>query len=65
VPDECHSVTIFKTVAYPGILLGEGVGVQQIKLRTEDRQNGDVGEVALQSGVLEIAAIWYKKFHFI
>ena len=28
-------------VAYPGILLGGGV--QQIQLRTEDRENGDMG----------------------
>ena len=27
-------------VAYPGILFG---GVQQIQLRTEDRENGDLG----------------------
>jgi hypothetical protein len=32
-------------VAYPGILFGGG-GVQQIQLRTEDRQNGDLGAVA-------------------
>ena len=32
-------------VAYPGILFGRG-GVQQIQLRTEDRENGDVGAVA-------------------
>jgi len=30
-------------VAYPGILFG---GVQQIQLRTEDRENGDLGAVA-------------------
>jgi len=30
-------------VAYPGILFG---GVQQIKLKTEDRENGDLGAVA-------------------
>jgi len=40
------------TVAYPGILFGGG---QQIQLRTEDRENGDLGA----------AVIWYKKFHFI
>jgi hypothetical protein len=34
-------------------------------LRTEDRKNGDLGAVALYSGVLEAAAIFYKKFHFI
>ena len=28
-------------VTYPGILLGGGV--QQIQLRTEDRENGDLG----------------------
>jgi hypothetical protein len=32
-------------VAYPGILFG-GEGVQQIQLRTEDRENGDLGAVA-------------------
>jgi hypothetical protein len=32
-------------VAYPGILFGGG-GVQQIQLRTEDRENGDLGAVA-------------------
>jgi hypothetical protein len=31
------------TVAYPGILFG---GVQQIELRTEGRENGDLGAVA-------------------
>ena len=31
-------------VAYPGILFGGGV--HQIQLRTEDRENGDVGVVA-------------------
>ena len=31
-------------MAYPGILF-EG-GVQQIQLRTEDRENGDLGVVA-------------------
>ena len=40
-------------------------GVQQIQLRTEDRENGDLGAVNPQSGVLEAAVIWYKKFHFI
>jgi len=50
-------------VAYPGILFGGGV--QQIPLRTEDRENRDLGAVAPKSGVLEAAVIWYKKFHFI
>jgi len=31
----------------------------------QDRENGDLGAVASQSGVLEAAVIWYKKFHFI
>ena len=30
-------------MAYPGILFREGGGVQQIQLRTEDRENGDLG----------------------
>jgi len=33
-------------VSYPGILFGEGEGVQQIQLRIEDTQNGDLGGVA-------------------
>ena len=51
-------------VAYPGILFG-GEEVQQIQLRAEDRENGDLGSVAPYSGVLEAAEVWYKKFHFI
>jgi hypothetical protein len=35
---------LLATVAYPGIFLGGGV--QQIHLRTEDRENGDLGAVA-------------------
>jgi hypothetical protein len=31
-------------------------GVQQIQLRTENREKGDLGAAAV---------IWYKKFHFI
>jgi len=50
-------------VAHPGILFGGGV--QPIQLRSEDRENGDLGAVAPYSGVLEAAVIWYKKFHFI
>ena len=42
-----------------------GGGVQQIQLRTEDRENGDLGTVAPYSGVLEAAVILYKKFNFI
>ena len=33
-------------MAYPVILFGWGVGFQQIQLRTEDRENGDLGAVA-------------------
>jgi len=33
------------SVPYPGILFGGG-GVQQIQLRTEDREYGDLGAVA-------------------
>ena len=35
---------VCRAVAYPGILFGGGV--QQIQLRTEDRENGDLGAVA-------------------
>ena len=35
--------SILKPVAYPGIFFGGGV--QQIQLRTEDRENGDLGVV--------------------
>jgi hypothetical protein len=52
-------------VAYSGIFSGGGGGVQQNQLRTEDKENGDIGAVAPYSGVLEAAVIWYKKFHFI
>ena len=31
----------------------------------EDREKGDLGAAAPQSGVLEAAVIWYKKFNFI
>ena len=47
-------------MAYPGILFGGGV--QQIQLRTEDRENGDLGGGSPKSGVLETAVIWYKNF---
>jgi len=33
-------IHLHTAVAYPGILFG---GVQQIQLRTEDRENGDLG----------------------
>jgi len=42
-----------------------GGGVQYIKLRTDDRENGDLGVVAPYSEAQEAAVIWYKKFHFI
>jgi len=48
-------------MAYPGILFR---GFQQIQLRTEGIEKGDLGVVAPSSGVLEAAVIWYKKFHF-
>jgi hypothetical protein len=34
------------SVAYPGIFFGGGGAVQQIQLRTEGRENGDLGAVA-------------------
>ena len=43
-------------VAYPGILFGGGF--QQIQLRTEEGENGDLGAVAPYSGVLEAAVIF-------
>ena len=58
-----HDNEQVNTVAYQGI--SSGGGVQQIQLRAEDRENGELGAVAPQSGVLEAAVIWYKKFHFI
>ena len=65
-PSTADEDTLLLAVAYPEIFFGgEGGGVQQIQLRTEDRQNGDLGAVAPSSGVLEAAVIWYKKFHFI
>jgi len=62
--ETCQGSWFKASVVYPGILFG-GRGVQQIQLRTEDRENGDLGAVAPYSGVLEAAVIWYKKFHFI
>ena len=40
-----QTAVLLSTVAYPGILFGRGGG-QQIQLRTEDRENGDLGAVA-------------------
>ena len=48
-------------MAYPGILIGGGGSTNSV----EDRENEDLGAVALQSGVLEAAVILYKKFHLI
>ena len=48
-------------MAYTGILFGGG-GFQQIQLRTEDRENEDLGAVAPKSGVLEAAVIGTRKF---
>jgi hypothetical protein len=53
------------SVVYPGFFFFLGGGVQQIQLRSEDRENGDLGAVATWSGVLEAAVFWYKKFHSI
>ena len=36
---------VLQSFAYPGILFGGGV-VQQIQLRAEDREKGDMGAVA-------------------
>jgi len=38
-----HIFVYIDTVAYPGIFFG---GVQQIQLRTEDREDGDLRVVA-------------------
>ena len=49
-------------VAYPGILF---MGVQQIQLRTDDRENGDLGAVApLVRGSTGNCNLVQKKFHF-
>ena len=39
-----HNGGCLHTVAYPGIFFGGGV--QQIQLRAEDREEGDLGAVA-------------------
>jgi len=44
-------------VVYPGILFRRGGGS---KNTVEDRENGDLGVVAPQSGVLQVAVIWYN-----
>jgi hypothetical protein len=48
-----------ESVAYPGILFGGGSTNS-----VEDRENGDLGAVAPESGVLAAAVISYKKFYF-
>jgi len=40
-------------------------GVQQIQLRTGDRENGDLGAVAPLFRGSGGSCNWYKKFHFI
>jgi len=56
---------VFTNSGVPWNFVRGGEGVQQIQLRTEDIENGDLGAVAPYSGVLEAAVVWYKKFHFI
>jgi hypothetical protein len=51
-----YQTVLISKVAYPGILFGGGV--QQNQLRTEDRENGDLGAVAPLSRVPEAAVIW-------
>jgi len=41
----CLTCILLQSVAYPGIFFGGG-GVQQIQLRTDERENGDLGAVA-------------------
>jgi len=50
MPDECHPVTVFKTVAYPGILLG-GVGssTNSVEYRRQ-RERGSGGTSPLVRG---------------
>jgi len=45
---EIEMFVLSYTVAYPGILFGGRV--QQIQLRTEDRENRDLGAVAPSQG---------------
>ena len=47
VPIICFSGRLCRaTSGVPRIFFGGGGGVQQIQLRTEDRENGDLGAVA-------------------
>ena len=43
-PKKVQETLWIYTVAYQGNLFGDGV--QRIQLRTEDRENGDLGAVA-------------------
>ena len=64
----CQKDTNTHTHTHSGVprnFVRGGWGGQQIQLRTEDRENGDLGAVAPWSGVQQAAVIWYKKFHFI
>jgi hypothetical protein len=51
-----HSLSVaplkgpFKAVAYPGIFCGGGGVGQHIPLRTEGKENGDLGAVAPSQG---------------
>ena len=70
--DRINHFTLFCVESLATLTILSGVprnfvqgGVHQFQLRTEDRDNRDLGAVAPQSGVLEAAVIWYKKFHFI
>jgi len=46
---------MLQAIAYPGIFF-EGGGVQQIRLRTEDRENGDLGGSSLFCTFLNIVS---------
>ena len=52
-----------KSVAYPGILFGGGGSTNSVEDRGQREWGCGGGNP--QSGVLEAAVIWYKKFHFI
>jgi len=52
-------------VAYPGIFVRVEGEVQQIQLRTEDRENGDLGTVAPLVRGFGGSCNLVQKFHFI
>jgi hypothetical protein len=58
-------VEMVQCCGVPRNFFAGGGGVQQIRLRTEDGENGDLGVAAPKSWVMEAAVIWYNKFHFI